>query len=181
MLLLAGLTTGHKVGLAIVAVLFIAFALSVSFLAPRRWPDFPGKSGMSVFVIASLVLFVGMLSAVLVFGKEAKEAGAEVAVAPQGSPARKTINVKETEFRIQLPALGELKEGTYTFKVHNAGKVQHDLVIEGGHATGATRTRTIAPGGDAVLKTNLAVGNYTLYCSVPGHRQLGMVAKLSVG
>jgi plastocyanin len=178
-LLLAGLSTGHRIGLAIVAVVFIGFALSVSFLAPRRWPDFPGKNGMSVFVIASLVLFVGMLSAVIVFGREPKEAGAEVA--PEGSPAHLTIGIKETEYRIQLPALKELKEGTYTFKVHNAGQVAHDLVIEGGHAAGPTHTALIAPGGDATLKVALSVGNYTLYCSVDGHRKLGMQAQISVG
>lgn len=179
MLLLAGLTTGHKIGLAIVAVVFIAFALASSFLAPRRWPDFPGKNGLSVFVIASLVLFAGMLSAVIVFGSEAKEAGAEVGA--HGSPAQQTIAVKETEFKIQLPAVKELKEGTYTFDVTNAGKIPHDLVITGGKATGPTRTALIAPGGEAKLKVALAVGNYTLYCSVAGHRALGMVAKLSVG
>jgi uncharacterized cupredoxin-like copper-binding protein len=177
--LLAGLSTGHMIGLAIVAVVFIGFALSVSFLAPRRWPDFPGKNGMSVFVIASFVLFLGMLSAVLVFGREAKEAGAEVS--PQGSPAHLTIAVEESEYRIQLPALKELKQGRYTFKVHNAGQVAHDLVIEGGHATGATHTAVIQPGGDATLKVSLGVGNYTLFCSVDGHRKLGMLAKLSVG
>lgn len=71
---LAGLSTGHKVGLAIVGGTFIAFALSVSFLAPRRRPDFPGKNGMSVFVIACLVLFVGMIVSVIVFGREKPEA-----------------------------------------------------------------------------------------------------------
>jgi uncharacterized cupredoxin-like copper-binding protein len=179
MLLLAGLATGNKIGLAVVAVVFIAFALTASFLAPRRWTDFPGKNGMSVFVIGSVALFIAMVSAVVVFGKETEKAGAEVAA--EGSPAQQTIQVTENEFAIKLPPLKELKEGTYTFKVHNAGKVPHDLVIEGGNATGASHTPLIDAGGDATLKTTLAVGNYTLYCSVAGHRQLGMVAKISVG
>jgi len=179
-LLLAGLSTGHKVGLAVVAIVFIAFALTVSFLAPRRWSDFPGRNGMSVFVIASFVLFIGMVSAVIVFGKESEEAGA-AGVTPEGSPAHVTVKVTETEFKIQIPPLKELKEGTYVFKVHNAGKVPHDLVIEGGNVSGDTRTQVIDAGGDATLRTSLAVGNYTLYCSVAGHRQLGMVAKISVG
>lgn len=70
---LAALTTGHKIGLAVVAVLFIGFALSASFLAPRRWPNFPGEHGISVFILASLALFAAMLAAVLVFGREKKE------------------------------------------------------------------------------------------------------------
>ena len=70
---LAGLSTGHKIGLAVVAIVFIAFALSASFLAPRRWPDFPGEHGLSVFILASLVIFAAMIAAVLVFGREKKE------------------------------------------------------------------------------------------------------------
>jgi multisubunit Na+/H+ antiporter MnhB subunit len=70
--LLAGLTTGHKVGLAVVAAAFIAFALASSFVAPRRRPDFPGRAGLSVFVLVSLAFFVAMLAAVIVFGAEGK-------------------------------------------------------------------------------------------------------------
>ena len=48
----AELTTGHEVALIVVAAVFIAFALSASFIAPRIKPDFPGPNGLSVFVIA---------------------------------------------------------------------------------------------------------------------------------
>ena len=72
-MLLAGLSTGHMVGLAVVGAIFIAFALTASFLAPRRWPDFPGEHGLGVFVIACFVLFAAMITAVEVFGKEKKE------------------------------------------------------------------------------------------------------------
>ena len=39
------------------------FALASLFLAPRRWPDFPGKNGLSVFIIACVVLFAAMITA----------------------------------------------------------------------------------------------------------------------
>jgi len=181
--LLGGLSTGHMIGLAIVAIVFIAFALSVSFLAPRRWPDFPGRAGMSVFIIASLVLFVAMISAVVVFGKEAPEAEASAPASsePHGSSAHKqTIHVVESEWVVKLPSTGELKQGSYTFAVHNAGKIPHNLVVEGPNTQG-DKTELIAPGGNATLTADLKTGNYTLYCDVPGHRQLGMVAKISVG
>jgi hypothetical protein len=70
--LLAGLTTGHKIGLAVVAAVFIVFALTSSFVVPRRHPDYPGRSGMSVFVIVSLVLFASMIAAVELFGAESE-------------------------------------------------------------------------------------------------------------
>jgi uncharacterized cupredoxin-like copper-binding protein len=166
-MLLAGLTTGHKIGLAVVAAVFIAFALSMSFLGPRRRPDFPGKNGLSVFVIASVFLFAAMITSVVVFGRE-KEA--------KGAPAAKgtIVHVTEVEFKITLsPA--KVKAGAVTFDVKNAGKVQHDLAIQGGK-----KTPLINPGGSATLTTTLKKGATTVYCSVPGHRRLGMVAKLTV-
>ena len=179
--LVAGLSTGHKIGLLVVGAVFIGFALSASFLAPRRWPDFPGRHGMSVFILASFVLFFGMLAAVYVFGKESEAENAAAAQAHVGKPANQTIKVTEREFHIQLPPLKELAQGTYTFDVHNVGQAAHNLVIEGGRASGPQSTPLIQPGADAKLTVSLGHGNYTLYCSVDGHRKLGMQAQISVG
>jgi uncharacterized cupredoxin-like copper-binding protein len=165
--LLAGLTTGHKIGLAVVAIAFIAFALTSSFVAPRRRPDFPGKNGLSVFVIACLVLFVAMISAVEIFGAESEAKGA-----PEAKGV--IVRVQEKEFKIAL-STRTVHAGTVTFVVKNVGKVAHNLTIQGGKAT-----PNINGGGSAKLTVRLKKGSYTLYCSVPGHRQLGMVAKLTV-
>jgi membrane associated rhomboid family serine protease len=62
------LPLGHEIGLIVVAALFIIFALASSFLVPRYKADFPGPSGMSVFVIASVVMFGLMVAAVNFFG-----------------------------------------------------------------------------------------------------------------
>jgi uncharacterized cupredoxin-like copper-binding protein len=175
--LLAALSTGHKIGLAIVAAVFIGFALTSSFLAPRRRPDFPGRNGLSVFVIASFVLFAAMLTAVFVFGVESEAKGGE-----QETPAAAhTIKVSETEFKIALPATKTLAQGEYAFDVQNAGKIEHDLAIEGPKLSGVEKTPLIKAGGSAKLTVALATGTYTLYCTVPGHRAAGMVAKLTVG
>ena len=64
----AELTTGHEVGLIVVAAIFIAFALASSFVVPRYKPDFPGPNGLSVFAIGSVVLFGLMVAAVNFFG-----------------------------------------------------------------------------------------------------------------
>lgn len=60
------------IGLAGTALVFIAFALFCSFVAPRRWPDFPGR-GKTAFILVSVALFVIMLAAVEIFGVEKKE------------------------------------------------------------------------------------------------------------
>jgi hypothetical protein len=59
---------GHEIGLIVVAAVFITFALASSFLVPRYKPDFPGPAGLSVFAIASLVMFGLMVAAVNFFG-----------------------------------------------------------------------------------------------------------------
>ena len=64
----AELSTGHEVGLIVVAAAFIAFALAASFLVPRYKPDFPGPNGLSVFAIASVVMFALMIAAINFFG-----------------------------------------------------------------------------------------------------------------
>ena len=68
MLLGGELPVGHEIGLIVVAGVFIAFALAASLLVPRYKPDFPGPNGLSVFAIASVVLFVLMIAAVNFFG-----------------------------------------------------------------------------------------------------------------
>jgi hypothetical protein len=67
-LLASELSTGHEIGLIVVAAVFIAFALVASFVAPRYKPDFPGPNGIGPFVIASIVMFVLMVAAVNFFG-----------------------------------------------------------------------------------------------------------------
>ena len=50
-LVVAGLTTGHKIGLASVGGAFILFALISSLVLPRRNPNFPG-SGVGWYIAA---------------------------------------------------------------------------------------------------------------------------------
>jgi len=63
-----GLPTGHKVALIVVAAVFISFALVVSFVAPKKKPDFPGPNGLSVFVIGALLMFLLMVLTINFFG-----------------------------------------------------------------------------------------------------------------
>lgn len=64
----AELSTGHEIGLIVVAAVFIVFALASSFLVPRYKPDFPGPAGLSVFVLGSIVMFGLMVAAINFLG-----------------------------------------------------------------------------------------------------------------
>ncbi|MFL6229276.1 MAG: hypothetical protein ACJ741_10895, partial [Pyrinomonadaceae bacterium] len=74
-LVVAGLSTGNKLGLAAVAAAFIIFALVSSFVLPRRNPNFPGRA-VGWYSALAVLFLVAMISAVLIFGKESEEASA---------------------------------------------------------------------------------------------------------
>jgi mono/diheme cytochrome c family protein len=76
-LVVAGLSSGHEIALAVVAGAFIVFALVSSFVIPRRNPNFPGR-GMAWYIVLCVLFFGAMIAAVIVLGKE-REAGNEAA------------------------------------------------------------------------------------------------------
>ena len=90
-LVVAGLSTGHKIGLATVGAAFIVFALASSFVLPRRIPNFPGRF-MGLYLTIAALFFVAMLAAVLIFGKEKPEAAGagHTTTAAQTTPATTT-------------------------------------------------------------------------------------------
>jgi len=182
---LLALSTWHKIGLAGVAAVFILFALASSFLFPRYRPNYPaGRLGW--FIVVTVVLFVGMLVAVDIFGRESEEkAAAENEPTTSASTSTttsggggQTIQVSEKEFEISLPST-TLKPGSYTFDLSNDGKQPHDLAIDRAGVRKA-KTPVINGGQHATLKVKLTAGEYDFYCSVPGHKQLGMDLKVKV-
>jgi mono/diheme cytochrome c family protein len=74
-LVMAGLSTGQKLGIAAAGAVFIVFALVCSLVVPNRNPNFPGRHvGWYIVVVACFV--IGMLAVVLTLGKEKPEASA---------------------------------------------------------------------------------------------------------
>ena len=66
-MLVAALDTTQKLGLGLSGLAFIVFALVCAMVIPHRNPNFPGRN-LGWFVFVSILFFVGMISAVLVFG-----------------------------------------------------------------------------------------------------------------
>lgn len=62
------LSTGHEIGLGLVGLAFVVFALLASMVIPRRRPDFPRNVGG--FVALTVCFFAAMLAAIFFFGKE---------------------------------------------------------------------------------------------------------------
>lgn len=72
--MLFALSTDHEIGLATAGGLFIVFSLLSSFVFPRFIPDFPTKKGLRWYLPLCAVFFIGMLSSILIFGREKKNA-----------------------------------------------------------------------------------------------------------
>ena len=71
-----GLSTSHEIGLAVAGGIFVTFSLLSSFVFPRMDPNFPGKKGLRWYLPLCGLMFVGMLSSILYFGREQKPAEA---------------------------------------------------------------------------------------------------------
>ncbi|HEX5192641.1 MAG TPA: plastocyanin/azurin family copper-binding protein, partial [Solirubrobacteraceae bacterium] len=72
------------------------------------------------------------------------------------------------------------KAGKVTIDFTNDSPLSHDVTVQKG-TSGATIAATpIFDHGTKSITMTLAAGKYTYYCSVPGHRQAGMVGTLTV-
>jgi uncharacterized cupredoxin-like copper-binding protein len=96
------------------------------------------------------------------------------------SPAPAYVQVTEKEFTITLSRL-RVHQGTAIVQVLNFGMDNHDLVIQS-NAKGSKPIHfaQLSPGTHSSHTLKLAPGRYTLWCSIANHRQLGMVAPLTV-
>ena len=90
------------------------------------------------------------------------------------------VQVVEKEFSLTLSRL-RVPHGTVILQAINFGMDNHDLVVQSS-VKGAKpiHFKVMAPNERVTKTLKLTPGRYTLSCSLPGHRQLGMVASLTV-
>src|SRR3954471_10869670 len=85
-----------------------------------------------------------------------------------------TVKMDASEYKF-APATVKAKAGTVTIDLKNTGQFPHAIKIQGGSSS-----QIIQGGQSTSLKANLKAGTYTFFCPVPGHREKGMVGKLTV-
>jgi plastocyanin len=81
------------------------------------------------------------------------------------------VDIAFTESELTIPA-----DTDVTIELINNGLAPHDLAIEDTEY----KTPLVDGGESATVTVNLPAGEYTYYCTVPGHRQSGMVGTLIV-
>jgi plastocyanin len=72
------------------------------------------------------------------------------------------------------------KAGPVTVEFANPQSLTHDVVVEDPKGEDVGRTELIADSSTSASIGDLKAGEYTFYCSVPGHREAGMEGTLTV-
>ena len=72
-----------------------------------------------------------------------------------------------------------MKAGDLTIQFENPQTLTHDVAIEDKSGKTIAQTEVIAEGSDSTT-AELEPGEYTFYCTVPGHREGGMEGTLTV-
>lgn len=130
------------------------------------------------------LLVAGVTAALLVAGcgngNDSGSTGSNGGGAPAAtaSAAGTKVTSAEKEYSITLSTM-DFKAGTYTFEVQNQGTMPHDLAIQGPGLSQQT-SPMVQPGQTAQLTVTLQPGTYELWCTVPGHKELGMDLKIQV-
>ena len=84
--------------------------------------------------------------------------------------------IEASEFKYEPADLAISSAGSSTISLVNKGFVEHDFTIDElefqiAVAVGETSEGTL---------TDVAVGSYEFYCTIPGHKAAGMVGTLTV-
>ncbi|MGW9631246.1 multicopper oxidase domain-containing protein [Agromyces sp. NPDC055520] len=141
--------------------------------APTEAPA-PRKSRSGMIVTA-----VGVLALLVAGGVAVDPAAAGIGTSPAGDVAATgetttvTVEVEGMRFvpgEIEVPAGNRL-----VIEFRNTGDMVHDLTVE----TGA-RSPKIAPGERATIDVGVVGTDLTAWCSVAGHRQMGMELAIRV-
>lgn len=148
---------------------------------PGRGPRPPaGVASRAGAAVTGLVAVIGVVLAVVLAqpsgtasSGSAEQTGAAssmsgtASVAATGHTTEATVGVDGMAFTpsvLDVPAGDRL---VITFE--NTGDQYHDLVLDNGAQTGS-----VAPGASATLDAGLIGGDMDGWCSLPGHRQMGM-------
>jgi mono/diheme cytochrome c family protein len=145
-LVVAALSTGNKIGLAVVGGAFIIFSLVSSLVLPARYPNFPGRH-VGWYVAAGILFFVAMISAVLVFGVEKKE---PAAAGEATTTAAATTTGTATTTAPPAAAQGDATAGKAVFASAGCGAC-HTLRAAGATGTVGPNLDQLKPPYDKVV------------------------------
>jgi uncharacterized cupredoxin-like copper-binding protein len=87
------------------------------------------------------------------------------------------VEARLSEYKIDMP--NSLHAGAITFRVTNAGTIEHNFVVDGQGIKKSFDTN-LQPNQTNTLQVNLTPGTYQVYCPIDDHKSLGMLVNLTV-
>lgn len=142
-------------------------------------------SALAVLVIASLALAA-------CGGGGSSTAGTSEATSESTSPTKESGGAKEatggSTIEFEANPEGELmfttmsasgKAGDDTIEFKNPSSTPHNVTIEDSSGKTIAETKTISE-SETSTKVELEAGEYTFFCSIPGHREAGMEGTLTI-
>jgi FtsP/CotA-like multicopper oxidase with cupredoxin domain len=134
----------------------------------------------AIFAVFGLVAALGMgwmlarsTAGLPPFGISGRSLGAQGS-APDGAPS---LSIVATDLRFDKKELQVAGPGEVKVRLENRGLIEHDFSLEGVRGKVYARPGATAEGTFKLDRP----GNYTFYCSIPGHREAGMAGTLVVG
>lgn len=97
--------------------------------------------------------------------------------ADAAAPARLLVTAQEWSLSLSRR---RIDAGDAIVQLHNLGEDAHDVKLRRVGGRGRTRVPETASGSIGEVRANLRAGGWRLWCTLPGHRQLGMEAELRV-
>jgi uncharacterized cupredoxin-like copper-binding protein len=97
-----------------------------------------------------------------------------------GAPREQVVAVTLADFSI-TPKTMTVAPGRVRFEVINQGVIEHDFhipALERGHGH---EQQLLKPGERKVFTYDAGSGTYEVVCTIPGHREAGMLATLAAG
>ena len=74
----------------------------------------------------------------------------------------------------------DAKAGSLTIAFENPAPIGHDVAVEDDSGSELGKTEVITESSADLALSDLKAGDYTYFCSVPGHREGGMEGTLTV-
>lgn len=165
----------------VIGALFALWAIVLSIGGIARH-DFPGTGFPSLAVgLISVLLAAGAIgSGIVTSALEEEEEGEEAgqAEAAEGGGGALTLAADPGgDLAFDRQSL-EAPAGEVTIRMENPSSLPHNVSIEGEGVD--EEGETVQQGGTSEVSARLRAGEYTFYCSVPGHQDGGMEGTLTV-
>ena len=191
-----------------IALVVLALVISFAGLRSERFPGSRGLYAVGLGIMGALVVASCAFAVVLsreeadhreeeVAEFEAEQEEAEEAAAaeedpgttPAGEEPQIETEAKAETLELTSPETGDLvfepdeldaRVGEITIEYTNPSDVPHNVAIESPEGEELAQGETVTGGDTGAATAALEAGDYTYFCSIPGHRESGMEGVLTV-